>query len=154
MCFPGPQGGPKPTELAADDAGKNVLLTFKRVSADKEKPKENKPKDDARVKKLVRNLYQAAEEEYRMRELAYRSGTATTEQLAGAARRVLTAGLERSENKEERVTVCEGYLQRMTDAAQNAKIGADAGQKTQADALEAEYYRLEAEIMLEREKAK
>ena len=131
-----------------------MLLTFKRVTTDKEKPKEDKPKDEAKVKKLARDLYQAANEEYRMRQQQFRNGTATTEQLAGAVRCVLTAGLERSEKKEERVAVCEGYLQRMTDVAKQAKLAADVGQKTQADALEAEYYRLEAEIMLEREKAK
>jgi hypothetical protein len=42
----------------------------------------------------------------------------------------------------------------MTDVAKSAKAGAEVGQKSPADALEAEYYRLEAEIMLEREKAK
>jgi RNA polymerase sigma factor (sigma-70 family) len=154
LCLPGPGGDARPTELEADEAGKTILLTLKRVSSDKEKPIEGKLKDDAKVKKLVRDLYQAANDEYRMRQQQFQNGTATTEQLAGAARRVLTAGLERSENKEERVAVCEGYLHRMIDVAKQAKLAADVGQKTQADALEAQYYQLEAEIMLEREKAK
>jgi RNA polymerase sigma factor (sigma-70 family) len=246
LCFPGPQGGPKPTELAADEAGKNIFLTLKRVAADKDKPKEDKPKDndktvtagpknriialkyakasdvaellknvyrdlinknptlkdvlaiavdeqsnslivnstqplfeeikqlvdhvaaaaakdkpkedkpkdDAKVKKLLQDLYQAANEEYRLRKQRYLNGVDTSEQLAGAARRVLTAELERSEKKEDRVTAYEAYLERVTDTAKRVKARFDAGQMTQADAKEAEYYRLEAEIMLEREKAK
>jgi uncharacterized protein (TIGR03067 family) len=154
LCFPGPGGGPRPTELAADDAGKSILLTLKRVTADKEKPKEDKPKDDAKVKKLLQDMVQAAKEEYKLRTQRYLSGVSTSEQLAGASRRVLTAELEWSEKKEERVTACEEYLQRTTEVAKHAKAGADAGQATQADAVQAEYYRLEAEIMLEREKAK
>jgi RNA polymerase sigma factor (sigma-70 family) len=154
LCFPGPGGGLRPTELAADDAGKSILLTLKRVTADKEKPKEDKPKDDAKVKKLLQDMVQAAKEEYKLRTQRYLSGVSTSEQLAGASRRVLTAELEWSEKKEERVKACEEYLQRTTEVAKHAKAGADAGQATQADAVQAEYYRLEAEIMLEREKAK
>jgi RNA polymerase sigma factor (sigma-70 family) len=274
LCFPGPGGGPRPTELAADEAGKNIFLTLKRVAADKDKPKEDKPKDndktvtagrkyriigplkyakatdvadllqnvyrdlvnqnptlkdvsnggfgiaiagsqnrntdatgnarpvtlaiavdeqsnslivnstqplfeeikqlvdhveaaaakdkpkedkpkdDAKVKKLLQDLYQAANEEYRLRKQRYLNGVDTSEQLAGAARRVLTAELERSEKKEDRVTAYEAYLERVTDTAKRVKARFDAGQMTQADAKEAEYYRLEAEIMLEREKAK
>ena len=149
LCLPGPQEGPRPTKMAADDAGKNVLLTLKRVSAVKEKPKDN-----AKVKKLLQDLLDTANDEYRMREQAFRHGTAPLDQLAGAARRILTAELERSENKEGRVKACEEYLQRITEVAKHAMASSKAGQATQADALEAEYYRLEAEIMLEREKAK
>ena len=154
LCFPGPGGGPRPTELAADEGGKNVLLTLKRVSAAQDKPKEEKPKDDAKVKKLLQDLLQAANEEYKVRMQAYLNGTTTSEQLAGAARRVMTAELERSEKKEDRVTACETYLQRTTEVAKRAMASFKAGQAAQADAMQAEYYRLEAEIMLEREKAK
>jgi RNA polymerase sigma factor (sigma-70 family) len=154
LCFPGPQGGPKPTEVAADEAGQTILLTLKRVSADKNKPKEDKPKDDAKVKKLLQDMVQAAKEEYKLRNLAYLNLTASAEPLAGAARRILTAELEQSEKKEDRVKACEEYLQRITEVAKRAMDVYKTGQATQADAIQAEYYRLEAEIMLEREKAK
>jgi uncharacterized protein (TIGR03067 family) len=154
MCFAGPYGGPRPTELAADEAGKNILLTFKRVTADKEKPKEDKPKDDVKVKKLVQDMVQAAKEEYKLREQAYLNATTSAEPLAGAARRVLTAGLEQSEKKGDRVKACEEYLQRITEVAKHAMNFYKAGQATQADALQAEYNRLEAEILLAREKSK
>jgi hypothetical protein len=159
LCFPTSQDeqglrGPRPTEVAADDAGENILLTFKRVASDKDKPKEDKPKDDAKVKKLLDDLCQAAKEEYRVRKQVYLAGNSNVEALTGAARRVLTAELERSEKKEDRVTACEAYLQQITDAAKMAKINLQAGTAAPADAVEAEYHRLEAEIMLEREKAK
>ena len=76
------------------------------------------------------------------------------EQLAGATRRILTAELDQSEKKEDRVKACEEYLQRTTEVARRAMNGYKVGQATKADAMQAEYYRLEAEIMLEREKAK
>jgi uncharacterized protein (TIGR03067 family) len=146
--------GPRPTEVAVGEGGKNIVLTFKRVAADKDKPKEDKPKDDAKVKKLLQDMVQAAKEEYKLREQAYLNLTASPEPLAGAARRILTAELEQSEKKEDRVKACEEYLQRTTDVAKRAMNVYKTGQATQADALQAEYYRLEAEIMLEREKAK
>jgi RNA polymerase sigma factor (sigma-70 family) len=155
LCFARPHGGPRPTELAADEAGKNILLTFKRVTADKEKPKEDKPKDDAKVKKLLQDMVQAAKEEFKLRKDAYFIGNIITAELvAGAARRVLTAELEQSEKKEDRVKACEEYLERITEVARRAMAGYKAGQATQADAVQAEYYRLEAEILLAREKSK
>ena len=150
----GPAGGPKPTELAADDAGKNILLTLKRVTADKEKPKEDKPKDDAKVKKLLQDWCDVAKKEYEMRKTRYQSGLSSIEPVAASARRVLTAELARSDNKEDRVKACEAYLQQTTDMAKIAKLQWQAGSLPHADALEAEYHRLEAEVMLEREKAK
>jgi len=146
--------GPRPTEVAVGEGGKNIVLTFKRVAADKDKPKEDKPKDDAKVKKLLQDMVQAAKEEYKLREQAYLNLTASPEPLAGAARRILTAELEQSEKKEDRVKACEEYLQRITGVAKHAMNFYKTGQATQADAMQAEYYRLEAEIMLEREKAK
>jgi RNA polymerase sigma factor (sigma-70 family) len=154
LCVAGPNGGPRPTELAADEAGKYILLTFKRVATDNDKPKEDKPKDDAKVKKLLEDLCQAAKEEFRARKQQYLAGATTQEALAGSARRVLTAELERSEKKEDRVTACEEYVQQATEIAKITKAKLEAGTGAAADMAEAEYYRLEAEIMLEREKAK
>ena len=34
LCMPGPEGGPRPTELAADKGGKNILLTLIREGVD------------------------------------------------------------------------------------------------------------------------
>ncbi len=154
LCFPGPKSGPRPTELAADDAGKNILFTLKRVTVDKEKSKEDKPNDDAKVKKLLQDLLQAAKEEYRLRKEVYLAGNSTVESLTDSARRVLTAELEGSEKKEDRVAACEAYLRQATEAAKMTKVKVEGGRASYADAAQAEYYRLEAEIMLEREKAK
>ena len=33
LCMPGPEGGPRPTELAADESGKNILLTLKAATS-------------------------------------------------------------------------------------------------------------------------
>ncbi len=71
LCLPGPGGDARPTELKADEAGKTILLTLKRVSSDKDKPKEEKQKDEAKVKKLLKDLYQAANDEYRIRKEVY-----------------------------------------------------------------------------------
>ncbi len=43
--MPGPEGGPRPTEFAADKGGKYILLTLKRVKPDSEKPKNIKASD-------------------------------------------------------------------------------------------------------------
>ena len=42
ICAPGPEGGPRPTEFAAKEGGKALLITFKRVEAAKDKPKDDK----------------------------------------------------------------------------------------------------------------
>jgi RNA polymerase sigma-70 factor (ECF subfamily) len=154
LCFPSPDGGPRPTELSADPGSKTVLLTLKRLSAGKAKPKEDKPKDDAKLKKLLQDWCDVAKEEFKMRKQEFAVGKITPEELASSARRVMTAELERSDKKEDRVMACEEYLQQITEAARIAKIKLEAGKMGHADAVEAEYYRLEAEVLLEREKAK
>jgi hypothetical protein len=106
------------------------------------------------LKKLLQDWREAAETEFRMRKQVYLTGNSSVEPLTGSARRLLTAALEQSEKKEERVAAYEEYLQQITELARVAKVRLDAGHMATADAAEAEYHRIEAEIMLEREKAK
>jgi RNA polymerase sigma factor (sigma-70 family) len=41
ICAPGPEGGPRPTEFAAKEGGKSVVLTLKRVKENKDRLKGN-----------------------------------------------------------------------------------------------------------------
>ncbi len=62
LCMPGPEGGPRPTEFAADKGGKNILLTLKRQAPGKEKLKEDKPAAD---KEAIQGTWQITDFEFK-----------------------------------------------------------------------------------------
>ena len=45
ICAPGPESGPRPTEFAAKEGGKTVVLTLKRVTEDKDRPADTAKED-------------------------------------------------------------------------------------------------------------
>jgi RNA polymerase sigma factor (sigma-70 family) len=161
LCMPGPGFGPRPTELAAAEGAKTILHTLKRVPADKDKPKEDKPKDDAakpkddaKVKKLLADWCDVTKEELDARMQEFTAGKIIPDLALSAAQRLFKAEVERSETRVDRLAAYEAYLRRITDVATIANTKLEAGKIAIADLAEANSYRLEAEILLEREKAK
>ncbi len=153
LCFSSERDEP-PKELAADEAGMNVLWTFRRVATDNEKPKEDKSKDDAKVKKLLDDWCEVTKVELDARMQEFQAGKIVQTPVLSAAQRLFKAEVERSKTKADRLAAYEDYLRRITDVAGLAKKKLEAGKIAIADVDETESYRLEAEFLLEREKAK
>ena len=154
---------PRPKEMATKAGGKAVLITLRRVTAGEEGTKENKPKTppDAaappagargeKEQQLLQDWSDAAKKAFELQWKQYRLGTSTAEALVGSSRRLLKAELERSDKKEDRVAAYEAHLQHITDMMDMMKRFV---KQAPVDNADAEYYRIEAEILLEREKAK
>ena len=78
------------------------------------------------------------------------------QKLSRWAQRLLTAELELSDKKADRVAVYEAHLKRMKEVEDEFKKeveGVKGGEGVADLAAEAKFHRLEAEILLEREKA-
>jgi RNA polymerase sigma factor (sigma-70 family) len=158
ICLPNtPEPGRRPIEFKTREGGGTVLLKFKR-EADKDKPAD-KPapaegKADEKRQKLLQDWCAAGKKAFDLRKEEFLAGTTTSETFIGTARRLLAAELERGATKADRVAAYEAHLGRVTDFVQVVKAKVDAGRLAPAEAVDAEYYRLEAEVLLEREKAK
>jgi RNA polymerase sigma factor (sigma-70 family) len=154
LCFPTSENDEtgrqeRPTELAVNEANKNIILTFKRVSAE-----QDKPKDDAKVNKLIDDWCDATKLEFDARMQEFQAGKILPFPVLDAAQRLFKAEVERSATKENRLAAYEAHLRRITAIGTLAKEKLENGRIAIADVMETKSYRLEAEILLEREKAK
>ncbi len=97
-----------------------------------------------------------AELEVKLRYQRYREGhqDGTIGLVIEGSSRLLKAELELSNKKADRVAAHERHLKWVTAGAKETKESYDVGRSNQADYAQAEYERLNAEIELEREKAK
>jgi RNA polymerase sigma factor (sigma-70 family) len=154
ICMSGPDVSERPTELATKEGGNTRLLAFKREKPANDKSKEDKPKDDAKVKILLDDWGEVTKAEFHNRMLEFKAGHIIPDLVLRAAQRLFKAEVERSETKADRLAAHEAYLRRITDVAAIANTKLEAGRIGIADVNEAEAYRLEATILLEREKAK
>jgi outer membrane protein TolC len=116
---------------------------------------EPKPGKDAdKLKTLLQERYEAATTLYKLRMEEFKAGRGDVEALARAGTQLTTADVERSEKKEDRVAAYEANLQRVTEFKKICEAKVKVGTGTGGDLAQAEYDRLNAEILLEREKAK
>ena len=115
---------------------------------------EKAPAPEDKLKKLLQARLEAAQKVCDVRVAEYQAGRVAFESVAAAEKQLLTAQLELSDKKEDRVAACEKNLEFCTEIKKMAAARLKAGQGSPADDLQAECERLEAEILLEREKAK
>lgn len=110
----------------------------------------------ARLMELLKERIKVAEILLEARREAFVAGKreVLVDDVFDAARRVLTARLELTETKAERVAAWEAFLRFAKDIEAVVKAGFEAGARSTADYANAQYYRLDAEIGLERAKAK
>jgi hypothetical protein len=97
---------------------------------------------------------EAAKAVYALRKAQYQAGTIVLESVQDWSRRVFDATLAVSGSREERVAACKWYVEETKSIEQVAKRRFDAGGATVADWKAAEYFRIEAEILLFKAEAK
>jgi hypothetical protein len=108
-----------------------------------------------RLTDLLKKRRDVARLEFEFRKKKVLEGAAIADALVCAAGlRFLDAELDLCQSRVERINVCRTHLDDMSklDAISSAQL--EAGKIHGGDAAVAEYYRLDAEIRLEREKAK
>jgi RNA polymerase sigma factor (sigma-70 family) len=141
-----------PPEFATKKGTSWTLLVLKREPAEGKKEGTLKPDGGDRLKKLLKERADTALEEWDARNKEFLAGRATLDSVHGAARRLRDAQLELSETKEERLAALGKYLQLMKAVEEVQQARYDAGRIPIQDLKESKYYRLEAEILLERAK--
>jgi RNA polymerase sigma factor (sigma-70 family) len=117
-------------------------------------PAPAKPKDGGRLSELLQKRSEIAKAEFDARHQEWLAGRGTQDILLGASRRLLQADLERARTKAERLAARKAFLDRATEVAKLSEAGFEAGRVRAADHYQAEFYRLDAEIELEREKGR
>jgi hypothetical protein len=132
-----------PSLVLAEDDKMPAVLDAKPMEA---------AKGDDELHKLMKERYNAALEEVRVRFKQFLNGIGNPNELGHAGRRLLHARLELCEKAAERVPVYEQHLElaRMVEKIQKARH--DAGQASVADWDQARVERLDVEIQLLRAK--
>jgi hypothetical protein len=100
------------------------------------------------LRRLMRARYNAALEEARQRYQLFRGGTARLEQTLDAFRRLLASGVATADTGKERVEFLERYVDLTRGVARMAESIAKSGQGHGADAAQARYMYLDAQIQL------
>ncbi len=152
--------GEEPKEFATTPGSNLRLLIFKRKPAE-EKPKPS-PSDtpspesqrSEKEQKLLQDWADVAKKAFELRKKYFEQGHTDIEPCIGAAHRLLAAELAAAAAKADRVAAYQAHLDRITDIERIVKLKFAAGKIADADMADAEYYHIEAEILLEREKAK
>lgn len=135
--------------LAVLGAGAGLLAY--RSSAAEPAPGAKAP--DEHLQQLLRDRLDAAKAELDARKGDFEAGRGTLDILLGSARRVLQSQRELNTKKADQIAAIEAYLDLLKSVEQQVKQWFDAGRVQLQDYKVSEYYRLDAEIMLERAKA-
>jgi hypothetical protein len=110
--------------------------------------RESKPDGGDKLKALMKERFKTAGEEFWARNQQFLAGRGTDELLYQAARRLVEA--ERELPDKSAVTALANHLRRMSEIEKVSKERFDAGRIGVQDYRAAQYWRLEAEIWLER----
>ncbi len=111
-------------------------------------------KKDAKLKELLKERLATLRALVKVTEADYRTGKVSFERLHQATMAMLHAELELCESDKERITVLEKVVAQTKGYEKNALQRYNVGFAPQSDARRAKAARLEAEIALERVKAK
>ncbi len=107
---------------------------------------------DDRMGLLVRALVETARIEADARWREFLEGRGTLSACLGASERLFQAELDLSNRREDRMAALQAYWQRSTDVETINQGRFDTQRVTVQDLAQARYYRLHAEILLERAK--
>jgi hypothetical protein len=105
-----------------------------------------------RLQPLLQARLDAAREEFDARKKEFDVGRGTLDIVFGASHRILHSQKELNPKKDDQIAALQAHLDRMKDVEQINTDRFNAGRITIQDLKVAEYYRLDAEIMLERAK--
>jgi outer membrane protein TolC len=103
---------------------------------------------------LLKERVEVAKTEFDSHNQEFLAGRGTLDILFGAGKRLLQAQRELSEKKEDQIAALEAYLKITQSIEEVNQARFNAGRINISDMAEAKYYRLEAEIWLERARAK
>lgn len=111
---------------------------------------------DARMLKLLKERHEKAKQEVEVRYQKFRAGVqdATLDLVLASYKRLRKTELELSRNKADRLTAHEEHVKRTKEISEICKRKHEVGRMSLADFAQAVYERLDAEIELEREKAR
>jgi uncharacterized protein (TIGR03067 family) len=161
-----PNDAPRPKEMATAEGAATMLITLRRVKPEQDKPKEDAPKPsppgtnpptgDAGEKEqeLLQDWSDAAKKAFKSRQKYFVEEKGDLGACIDSAKRLLTAELARCNSKADRIAACEANLGRIAAIEKIARERFVDGRLSDGDMADAQYYRIEAEILLEREKAK
>jgi hypothetical protein len=108
---------------------------------------------DPKMKSRLKGRFDAAKTEVEARGKEYVAGRGTLDVFIGASRRLLAAELDLSPKTTDHVTAWEAHRQRMQAVYEINLVRYNAGRINVQDLAQSDYYRLDAEIGLERAKA-
>jgi outer membrane protein TolC len=118
-----------------------------------EKP-QTAAKAEDRLPSLLKERVEVAKQWVADRTAEYEAGRGTLFILLDTSRQLLQAELEASDKKADQLAALDAYLKRAKHLEELNKQRYDEGRLSRADMSQSTYYRLEAEILLERAKAK
>jgi RNA polymerase sigma factor (sigma-70 family) len=110
------------------------------------------PKIDNKLPELYKALLEAARTEMDARRKEFEAGRGTLDIMLGASRRLLQAEVESSQKRPDQIAAYEAHLKRMKEAEELNQARFNAGRIMVQDLAQSTYYRVEAEIWLERAK--
>jgi RNA polymerase sigma factor (sigma-70 family) len=115
---------------------------------------ENKKKHDAELNlmRLMKDRVEAAKVEVDIRTQQYEQGRGTMDFLFGASKRLLKAEWEATDRKPDQLAALQTHLDLMKKMQDISQKRFDSGKESMENVAETKYFRLEAEIWLERAK--
>jgi RNA polymerase sigma factor (sigma-70 family) len=149
LCYDKIKEGAVPTEFTAKKGSGFHLYIAKREDS---KPRPAAKAND-KLNALLKERQDTAKAEWEDRNQQFIAGQGTFSFLYDAGRRWLDSQLDMTDKQSDRVAALEAHLQRMKELEKVQQARFDAGRIATPDLAQAKYYRLEAEIMLERAKS-
>jgi RNA polymerase sigma factor (sigma-70 family) len=134
----------------------HTTLAARQADDKKEEKKADKPAPAAEDKltALLKERVEAAKTWEKARHEQFLAGRGTLDILFEASKRLLEAERELSDKKADQIAALEAYFKLMKEIEEVNQARYDAGRVGIDDLAQSKYYRLEAEIWLERAKAK
>jgi outer membrane protein TolC len=130
------------------------LLLDAEIALQRERAEKPPAKPGEKLKALLKARIKSAKEMREGRLAKYEVGKTTLALVIEAHRLLLVAELDARDAKKDRVAVCEENLKSMETVKEISVLKREADKIGDADVAEVEYHFLDAQIQLEREKAK
>jgi hypothetical protein len=142
--------GPPPAAAGAGPVDEEGFPPLAALGEKKVRELLDKSKVSVKLKSLLRERYSAAEDEMTARRREFLVGRGTLDIALGASRRLLEAERELSAKKEDQIAALQNHLKRVTEFDKVNRERYDAGRIPIQDLSQTTFYRVQAEIWLER----
>jgi RNA polymerase sigma factor (sigma-70 family) len=134
--------------------GKQATASKENTDNNTKQIEENKKIHDAQVNmtRLMTERVEAAKGEVDVRMQQFEQGRGTQDFLMHGSKRLLIAELDGTDKKDQQLAALQAHLDRMKKIQDIDQTRFEAGKESIENVYESKYYRLEAEIWLERAK--